>query len=272
MNHPAADQDRNSPVLKAFAVLQAIVAARRPIALSEVAGSLGLPKPTAHRMAILLEREGLLQREPGSRRFVIGHGLVDFALEIMAASVVRGSSHAILQGLSQQIGETVNFGTVVLNEVVYLDRVEAAWPLGLKFQPGSRVPIHCTAMGKLFLSRMPKAARDKILRAEPLPRVSPNTIVDPARLEAELETIRRDGVATDNEEFLVGVCCIALPVMDAHKRLRAAIAVSAPVARLDVVRLRRLLPLIEDAARRLAVDLYGAAGAVPLSSLEAALS
>src|SRR6202043_1411398 len=97
-------------------------------------------------------------------------------LDIVAASMSRAPRHAILQSLSQQIGETCNFGVMAGSHVVYLDRVESAWPFGLRFEPGSRVPLHCTSMGKLFLSLLPKQKRAMLLRAAPLHPYTANTI------------------------------------------------------------------------------------------------
>mgnify|MGYP003694185515 CR=1 FL=1 len=81
--------------------------------------------------------------------------MVQLGLGIVAASMLRAPRHAILEALSQTIGETCNFGVMTGSHVVYLDRVESAWPFGLRFEPGSRVPLHCTSMGKLFLSQLP---------------------------------------------------------------------------------------------------------------------
>ncbi len=158
------------PTVKAVAILEAMATARRPLGVSELGALLGLPKPTAHRIVRMLETEGLLQREPGSRRFVPGARMVQLGLGIVAASMLRGPRHAILEALSQKIGETCNFGVMTGSHVVYLDRVESAWPFGLRFEPGSRVPLHCTSMGKLFLSQLPaKKARSAASIDTPLP-------------------------------------------------------------------------------------------------------
>ena len=149
--------------------------ARRPLGVSELGVLLGLPKPTAHRIVRMLESEGLLQREPGSRRYVPGTRMVRLGLDIVAASMVGAPRHAVLKSLSQEIGETCNFGVMAGSHVVYLDRVESAWPFGLRFEPGSRVPLHCTSMGKLFLSQLPAAKRATILRSIPLYRYTENT-------------------------------------------------------------------------------------------------
>ena len=121
----AADQPGKSfPTVKAVAILEAMATARRPLGVSELGVLLGLPKPTAHRIVRMLESEGLLQREPGSRRFVPGARMVQLGLGIVAASMLRAPRHAILEALSQQIGETCNFGVMTGSHVVYLDRVE----------------------------------------------------------------------------------------------------------------------------------------------------
>src|SRR3546814_7940826 len=91
----------------------------------------------------------LLKREPGGRRLIEGDRLVQLALKVLEAAAKRAPRHAILKSLSDAVGETCNLGVLAGHEMVYLDRVEAQWPLGLRFEPGSRVPLHCTAIGKM---------------------------------------------------------------------------------------------------------------------------
>ena len=118
--------------------------------------------------------------------------------------------------------------------VVYLDRVESHWPLRLHLAPGSVVPVHCTASGKLFLATLPAARRAALLRALPLERHAPATIVDPAALERELEALRRRDLGIDAEEFIVGLVAVAVPVRDRRGRVAAAVAVHAPAARMPL--------------------------------------
>jgi IclR family acetate operon transcriptional repressor len=243
------------PTVKAVAILEAMATVRRPLGVTEVGVLLGLPKPTAHRIVRMLESEGLLQREPGSRRFVPGARLVRLGLGVVAASMLSAPRHAILEALSQKIGETCNFGVMAGSHVVYLDRVESAWPFGLRFEPGSRVPLHCTSMGKLFLSLMPAKKCALLLRSIPLYRYTENTITDAARLEAELENIRSAEVSTDNQEFLAGVVCVAVPVRDTNKQPVAALAISAPLARMTLQQGLQHIPLLQAAAEQLTVTI-----------------
>jgi len=250
-----AETGKAFPTVKAVAILEAMATVRRPLGVTEVGVLLGLPKPTAHRIVRMLESEGLLQREPGSRRFVPGARLVRLGLGVVAASMLSAPRHAILEALSQKIGETCNFGVMADSHVVYLDRVESAWPFGLRFEPGSHVPLHCTSMGKLFLSLMPAKKCALLLRSMPLYRYTENTITDAARLEAELENIRSAGVSTDNQEFLAGVVCVAVPVRDTNKQPVAALAVSAPLARMTLQQGLQHVPLLQAAAEQLTVTI-----------------
>ncbi len=212
---PSAEQpSKTFPTVKAVAILEAMASARRPLGVTELGALLGLPKPTAHRIMRNLESEGLLQREPGSRRYVPGARMVQLGLGIVAAAMVRSPRHAILEALSKEIGETCNFGVMIGSHALYLDRVELAWPFGLRFEPGSRVPLHCTSMGKLFLSQLPAKKRTLLLRSIALYRYTENTITVLARLESELDKIRETEVSIDNQEFLAGVVCVAVPVRD----------------------------------------------------------
>src|SRR3974390_3944071 len=99
-------------------------------------------------------------------------------------------------------------------------------------------------MGKLFLSLMPTKKCALLLRSMPLYRYTENTITDAARLVAELENIRSAEVSTDNQEFLAGVVCVAVPVRDTNKQPVAAVAVSAPLARMPLQQGRPHAPLL----------------------------
>ena len=253
---PATDAAEHAfPTIKALAIIETLATARRPLDVSEISALQGMPKPTAHRIVRMLESEGLLQREPGKRRFVPGARLLQLGLGIVSASMLWAPRHAILEALSNEIGETCNFGVMVGSHVVYLDRVESAWPLGLRFESGSRVPLHCTAMGKLFLSMLPPRKRAALLRAIPLHRYTENTMTDAVPLSRELDNIRAAKISTDNQEFLTGVVCVAVPVHGRNGRPVAALAISAPLARMTLEQGLRHVPLLQDSAARLSATL-----------------
>lgn len=214
-------------------MMECVAQSERPLTLAELGEALGLPKATVHRIALALEQQGMLLREPGGKRFSSGHRFAALAVAALRNSSQRGARHAIMQRLVDDIGETCNFTMLDGASVVYIDRVEAHWPLRLHLQPGSRVPLHCTASGKLFLSHLRNSTRARLLASLKLERHTENTITDKRKLERALEKIRAQKVGTDNEEFLAGLVAVAVPVLDAKKRVCAALAVHGPTARLS---------------------------------------
>ena len=248
---PGPPPEAHSSAHKAFTVLEAVVSAQRPISVSELTALMGVPTPTMHRIVRLLDADGFLQREPGSRLYSPGPRLVGFALDTIRTSIRSAPRHAVLQRLSTAVRETCNFGMIVGNSIAYLDRVEAAWPLGLKFEPGSHVPIHCTSMGKLLLSMLPRRRRDDLLKSSALERYTENTITEAGKLVRELDRIRKQGYSIDNQEFLAGVVCIAAPIRDKRGTVCAAVAVSAPHARMSTAEAAGHLPALLEAAEEL---------------------
>jgi len=244
-----------SPVLKAIGLLAHVARASAPVSLAALSAAGRLPKPTAHRLAGLLEQAGLVRKDPLTRRYVVGAALVELGFDALRSAPAHRNRQLLLERLSEKLGETVNLGVLSGGEVLYLDRVEASWPLRMDFKPGSRVPLHCTANGKLFLAYAPPPARDRLLRGLRLPPMTSRTITSRAKLMAELGTIRRRGWSEDDEEFLAGVCCLAVPVRDDRGRLIAGLAVSAPSARFNLDRAREHLPDLQTAADALGVEL-----------------
>jgi IclR family acetate operon transcriptional repressor len=243
--------EAHSSAHKSFMVLETVVSAQRPLSVSDLTALMDVPTPTMHRIVRLLDTDGFLQREPGSRLYSPGPRLVGFALDTIRSSMRSAPRHAVLERLSASVRETCNFGMLVGNSIAYLDRVEAAWPLGLKFEPGSRVPIHCTSMGKLLLSMLPRRRREELLKGSSLVRYTENTITDAGELARKLDDIRKQGYSIDNQEFLAGVVCIAAPVRDRRGTVCAAVAVSAPQARMSAAEAVGHLPALFAAGEEL---------------------
>lgn len=216
-------------------MLEFIVRRATPVAPVEIAESLDLPKPTVYRMIENFEQLGLLQRQFGSKLVTVGPRLTDLAFDILRASMQYAPRRMIMEGVVGDVGETCNIGTIEANEIIYLDRVEAKhWPLRLQFGIGSRVPLHCTAIGKLFLAFLPALQRQALLDNLELRGFTPATITDRDRLAEELAAIREGKLSIDREEYLLGVVCVAYPIFDGNGYIRAGIAIQAPAARLPV--------------------------------------
>ncbi|KWT93457.1 MULTISPECIES: IclR family transcriptional regulator [unclassified Variovorax] len=224
----------------------------RALSLADLAAQLSLPKGTAHRICAQLLATGYLARDVDERMFSVGPALRQLAFDTLNHGVVRGLRHEVLSELVRQVGETCNFTTLDGVQVLYLDRVEAQWPLRLTLDVGSHVPLHCTASGKLFLAQMEKKERDAVIGQVTLARMTANTITDAEQLRAECEAIAKRGYSTDREEFIAGLVAVAVPVFDAAGKQRAAIAVHAPTARMTMEGAIERIGALKEAAGRMA--------------------
>jgi len=243
----------DSPTLRLFAVLEVIAAQDRLFSLQSLVEATGLPKPTLHRMLQQLEGAGLLQREGDGRHYSTGVRLRRLAETLLLNNTFHGARHRVLRALVDEIGESCNITALAGGEVVYLDRVETAAPLRFYLHPGSRVPVHVSASGKIFLSQMAPAQRTRLLAEVPLERCTDHSLTDPKALEAELKAVRKAGHATDREEFLPGLVCVAVPVPTLEKSGRSSlcVALQAPVMRVSLDKALGFLPALQRAAAAL---------------------
>lgn len=247
-----------SALEKAVGILEALAEQIRALSVSELAELTAMPKQTVHRVVRQLEELNLVTREAGTDRYVFGGRLRRIGVAALSAQPQTIATRQILAELVAQIGETCNIGVLDGAEVFYVDRVECHWPLRVQLRPGSRVPSHCTAIGKLLLANLPGAQRRQLLPQLELTRYTPNTLVTVPELEAALADIRRQGYAINREEDSLGLNALAVPVRGATGKVLAALAVHAPSARLLLADMLARRPLLEAAAAKVAEVLFSA--------------
>lgn len=244
--------------LKPLSLLERVAAMDHPVTLADVAAGSDTPRPTLHRWLNALTAAGLLQRTPDGRRFELAPRAARLAFAILANQPAATLRHDLLKKVAAAVGESCNLTVLDGAEVTYVDRVEAMWPLRITFQRGSRVPAHCSASGKLFMALMPPARRDAVLRGLTLEGFTDNTVTDRETLLAELKDVRRQRYALDREEYLAGLVCLAVPVMQRIGRSPvcvAALAMQAPVSRLSCEAMLQKLPELQSAATALSATL-----------------
>ncbi len=256
----AATRDKGHTFLRVLTILERVVEVETATTPSALASHLGLPKASAYRLCQLLEQEQLLTRDLDGSGLVAGPRLRRLAINVLGSHSLRAARQAILESVAAEIGETCNITVPDGTSMVYQDRVESAWPLRIQLPVGSRVPLHCTASGKLFLSSLPSARRRRLVARIALEPHTANTITEPTALEAALKRIRSDGVGIDDEEFLDGMVAVAVPIKDPQGRLCATLATHGPAQRMSVARARAHIPTLQRAAAELSATLSGADG------------
>jgi len=238
----------DTPALRLFALLELIAEKDFFVSLQALVEETGVPKPTMHRMLQQLEYAGLLVRQSDGRQYGTGTRLRRLAENLLINATQHGSRHAVLRHLVDEIGESCNVTALSGNEVVYLDRVETREPLRFYLHPGSRVPVHASASGKMILSQLSPQQRRKLLGHAPLEQHTTNTLTDLEALERELTGVQAQGYAIDDEELLPGLVCVAVLVPVTSGRSNLCVAAQAPVMRLSAAGAVGVLPALRRAA------------------------
>ncbi len=249
---PESEVNGDTPAMRLFSLLEVIASRDQLFSLQGLVDETGLAKPTLHRMLQQMESAGLLQREDDGRRYSIGSRLRRLSENLLLNNTFHGAQHMVLRHLVHELGESCNLTALSGSEVVYLDRVETTAPLRFYLTTGSRVPVHCSASGKIFLSQMTAAQRRRLLSHVPLEACTTATLTRFDKLEEEVERVRRDGYAFDREEFLPGLICIAVLVPNPRGRSNLGVAVQAPTMRLSADKALQCLPALRRAADALA--------------------
>jgi IclR family acetate operon transcriptional repressor len=246
---PGEIAGETSSTLKAFAVLEVLVRAGRAVTLSELMQATELPKPTLHRTLALFEEAGFLAREPGGRAYIIGERLSHFGLDVLRNDGAATERRTVLRRVVSEIGESCNLAVLQKGALIYLDRIEVDWPLRLQIPIGGvALAPHCCASGKLLLAYRPAAERQRLLELMALQRFTERTITDRQVLASEFDRIVSSGYAVDNEEYVLGVACVAVPVRNPHGEVIASVAVQGATARLPLMRAIQFVPRLQAAA------------------------
>jgi DNA-binding IclR family transcriptional regulator len=204
-----------------------------PVNLKQLATETTLHPSTAHRILGVMVESRLVDRiEPGTYR--LGIRLVELGSLVKSRISVRQEALPFMQVLHQELGETVNLSVRHDDEVVYIERTAAGNSMMRVVQIiGARAPLHITAVGKIFLANDGGGSAADYAQRTGLPRYTDNTLIDGHALAREIESIRAQGFAYDNEEAEKGVSCIGAGIYNDEGRLVAGLSVSAPSDRLN---------------------------------------
>lgn len=239
--------------LRLLMVLEEVARVGVPVTPTEVNAALELPKPTIHRLFATLEEEGFLQRDMDGRTYSPGPRMRVLAASTLSSLRIRTARQAILKRLSREIGETCNIALPDRDAMIYLERVETEWPLRIQLPQGTRVPFHCTASGKMYLSTLAPNHLQRYLNAATLTGHTDNTITDRDALLAELDEVGRNGYSLDREEFMPDMIALAVPIMESNDRLMATLSFHAPTQRFDETRAVGYLDALREASRELSL-------------------
>lgn len=222
---------------KAIDVLFALHGAAGAVGVTALARTLGLPKSSTHRLLATLARRGLVERGEGGR-YRPGLGLVALGLGRLEREPLCASARGVLEREARALGETVFLVAARGGRLLVLDKAEGTGFLRAAPQVGAVVPVHATAVGKLFLALAPDQVETP---AGTLERFTQSTLRSARALADAAEAARVRGYAENRDEWIDGLSVVAAPIL-ARGTLRGAVAVAAASP--------RMAELGREAARR----------------------
>lgn len=231
-----------SPVIKALRLVSHLANSSVPVPLADLSRALELPKSTIHRLAHLLEKAGFVNKDPITTNYSLGRTFDDLALSGLRNGAGSGLRRRLMDELSERLGVCTNFTVLKGGKVLHVEWVESSSVLRVDLKPDTKVPVHCSASGKLLLAFGPDEMREHVMRSAPFEASTRNTITTAKALDKELALIRKRGYSEDDEEFLPGVNCLAVPVRNREGSVVAGLAMMAPRANFPLSKARLHLP------------------------------
>lgn len=240
---------------KAFDLLEAIGLSADGLEPQQLNAQVNLPRATFYRLLGLLIDRGMIRRDSTGKRYRLGFRYLEMVRGAWLEPDLVAAASFELRSLRDLTGETTYLAVRDGEHVLSLERCDGAHSNRSAAAMGQRKPMHCTGQGKAILSAIAEIERRDLLKRIQLERLTPLTITDRARLLTELEVTRTRGYAIDDEEIVLGIRCVAAPIIDAAGQVRGALSIAGPAYRLTRKRLDLLGPEVAASAQRVGSQL-----------------
>jgi IclR family pca regulon transcriptional regulator len=253
---PGVREPRYSQSLaRGLAILRCFTPERPVLGIADIADDLSMSRSTTHRYVITLVALGYLE-QGASRKYRLGLRGTDLGMAALDTTGLREHAHAALEQLRGQTACTVSLAVLDGTEIVYIDRVrsfrQSQGEIDHDPGPGSRLPAYATAMGKLLLTQLPEKELHELVADMKLAKRGPNTITSKKKLLAELDLIRGENFAVNDQELAADLNAIAAPMRDEDGEVIAAISLAAPSSTVPLEEMIEALgPQLVSAAERL---------------------
>lgn len=229
---------------RALRIIEILAHSEKPLGVTEIGKLIGVHKSTAYRLVYTLRQFGYVDQDEETEKYYLGLKPLELSSIINERLDIKRLVRPYLEGLSDEIGETIHLAIREEDDVVYIDKIESKHAVRMYSRIGARAPLYCTALGKCLLAFGPESVIKKWVSKESLPQKTENTIKTGEELARELEEVRRQGYALDREEFEQGVRCIGVPILNKSGRAIAAISISIPAFRVTEEKINEIISLL----------------------------
>jgi DNA-binding IclR family transcriptional regulator len=223
--------------------------------LTQLSRHLQLHISTVHRLLANLVSHGFVEEAPGSSGYQLSFKVLRMGLQVLDRLDFRRVAEPLLQELHLETQETVHLAILQGTRAIAIEKYGSTEAMDLAVRLGEALPLHCTGVGKILLAYQGRQSLNQAARTLRFPRFTPNTITNRANLRRELEGIREQGYALDEEEAVEGLRCVAGPLFDHTGRVIAAFSVAGPASRLAPPRLSEIIRLVCAASQQISFRL-----------------
>jgi len=249
---------------RALDILESFDLSAEELGVTELAQKLNLHKNNVFRLLATLEVRGYIEQDRKSGNYRLGIKTFEIANVFLHHLGLRRQARPILEELVNKCDETANLAILDGSDVIYILMHETSQTVRIVLRLGQRLPAHCTAAGKAQLAFESVDRLQLLFKDTPLRKLTENTIVSPEALREHLREVAKVGFALDNEEFELGVRCLAAPVRDYSHKVVASVGLSGPLSRFSMERIEKeLVPLVKEAGEKISERLGYEIGVVP---------
>lgn len=211
-------------VVKAFRLLGILSEAKAPLSLAELSERSGWPKSTVYGLLSSMRESSAVEQQPDGRYF-LGVRLFEYGCAVSAGWSISELARPFLQHLATKTGESVFLSVLNRNEAITIDQVQSRAGLRVVSEVGTRLPLHCTSQGKVFLAAMPESEAIRVLKLQPLAAYTPHTPVTWKDLAKDLDAARRQGYAVEDGEYKIGLGSVSAPIRDTSGQVKYAVGI-----------------------------------------------
>jgi IclR family transcriptional regulator, acetate operon repressor len=240
---------------RALDLMESVAAAEQGAGLTELAKATGLAPSTAHRLLKTLQQRRYVTHDTERGLWFVGVQSFTVGAAFLRTRNVVAAARPVMRQLMEESGESVSLAVLDGADAVYLAQIECRAMMRALARPGGRAPLHCSGVGKALLAALPEAERAPLYDRIAFTRFTDHTLTDPATLDAALQPVGSQGFAVDDEEFALGLRCVAAAIRDEYGEPVAAISCSGPTARVTSDRIGPMGRLVAQAAADIAAAL-----------------
>ena len=226
-----ANKDHIKSIEKCFVILDCLQSRQHLMTLEEITQATGFKKTTCFRLLKTLRTLGVVELSPATKKYQYGPRLAAIGLSALKTMNLRQAALPILQQLRDETGETINLTILSGSEILYVERIMSDYLVNVNVNIGDRLPVYCASMGKVILAYLSEGRLERILSSITFDKKTDNTIVTRSTLVRELEKIKRDGFAINDEELEKGLRAVAAPIFNYAGEAFAATNIAWTTAR-----------------------------------------